>query len=91
MYRITDYTKAKAKSLGVEVKPSSNPKKKIDVFKQSKKIATVGDINYFDYPSYIREKGLKYANERRRLYDMRHKNDMNVKGTNGFYSKRLLW
>ena len=32
MYIITDYTKNKAKKLGVIVKPSTNKKKKIDVF-----------------------------------------------------------
>lgn len=91
MYHITDYTRAKAKSLGVVVKPSSNPKKKIDVFKQSKKIASIGFLGSNDYPTYMKEKGLEYANNRRRLYDIRHKNDMNVYGTNGFYAKRLLW
>ena len=42
MYEITDWTKKRAKELGYKVKPSSNPKKKIDVFKDSKKIGTVG-------------------------------------------------
>jgi len=36
-YEITDYTKKKAKKLGVDVKPSKNKNKKIDVFKQDKK------------------------------------------------------
>ena len=41
MYIITDYTKKKAKELGVDVKKSTNPKKKIDVFKNGEKIASV--------------------------------------------------
>jgi hypothetical protein len=91
MYHITDYSKAKAKSLGVVIKPSTNPKKKIDIFKQSKKIATIGDIHYSDYPNYLKNKGKEYADMRKNAYDARHKKDMNVYGTNGFYAKRILW
>ena len=89
MYIITDYTKKKAKELGVVVKKSSDPKKKIDVFKNGEKIASVGAIGYKDYPTYIKEEGVKYANERRRLYKIRHKKDLN--SGNGFYADRLLW
>jgi len=89
MYHITNYTKNKAKLLNVTVKNSSNPKKKIDVFKDNKKIASIGAIGYNDYPTYILKNGLKYANERRKLYRIRHKNDLN--SGNGFYSNKLLW
>ena len=54
MYNITQYTKNQAKELKVKVKPSSNKNKKIDVFKDGKKIASVGSIGYLDYPSYIK-------------------------------------
>ena len=37
MYLIIDYTKRKARELGVEVRPSTNPKKKIDVFQKVKR------------------------------------------------------
>lgn len=89
MYIITDYTKKKAKDLGVVVKKSSDPKKKIDVFKNGEKIASVGAIGYKDFPTYVKEEGIKYANERRRLYKIRHKKDLN--SGNGFYADRLLW
>ena len=91
VYEITSYTKEKAKKLGVTVKLSSNPKKKIDVFKDKKKIASVGAIDYSDYSTYIKDKGLEYANERRRLYRIRHKNDKNIIGSNGYYANALLW
>ena len=42
MYEITDYTKKKAKQLGVEVKPSLDPQKKIDVYKVNKKLVSIG-------------------------------------------------
>ena len=91
VYKITSYTKDKANQLGVTIKLSSNPKKKLDVFKNNKKVASVGAIGYRDYPIYINDKGLEYANERRRLYRIRHKNDKNILGSNGFYANALLW
>jgi|TARA_R100000149_G_C5824560_1_gene102514 hypothetical protein len=91
-YKITNYTKRQAKKLGVEVKPSSVKGKKIDVFnKKGKKIASVGALGYMDYPNYIKKRGKKYADERRRLYKIRHKNDRNKRGTNGYYADKLLW
>ena len=75
MYRILDYTLRKAKEMGLEVKPSTNAKKKLDVYQHGKKIASIGAIGYSDYPHYILEKGKAYADERRRLYHLRHKKD----------------
>jgi len=90
-YKITDYSYKQAKKLGVQIRPSVYKNKKIDVFKNDVKIASIGDINYLDYPTYIETKGKKYADERRKLYKIRHKNDINVKNSNGFFSSRLLW
>ena len=91
MYQITDYTYRQAKKLGVDVKPSTDKKKKIDVIKNGKKIASVGAIGYKDYPTYIKEKGLSYANERRKLYKIRHSKDRVKIGTNGYFADKLLW
>jgi hypothetical protein len=95
-YRIKPYTKKRAKTLGVEVKPSRVKGKKIDVFKAGKKIASVGATGYNDYPTWMElekkgkvEKGT--ANKRRRLYKIRHKNDKDRKGTPGYYADKLLW
>ena len=88
-YQITDYSFHQAKLLNVEIKPSTNKKKKIDVFKDGQKIASIGSIFYKDFPTYISEKGLDYAYERRRLYRIRHKNDLN--SINGYYASRILW
>ena len=95
-YKITNYTKQQAKKLGVSVKPSSVKGKKIDVFKGDKKVASVGALGMNDYPTYKQkerkgevEKGT--AEERRKLYKIRHKKDRNVKGTKGYYADKLLW
>ena len=91
-YKITNYTYARALKLGVKVKPSTNKNKKIDVFdKSGKKLATVGAIGYSDYPTYILEKGMKYADERRRLYKIRHENTRHIKYSNSWYADQLLW
>ena len=89
MYQITDYTKEQAKKLGVIVKPSSNKNKKIDVFRGDKKVASVGAIVYNDYGSYLEKNGKSKADDRRRLYKIRHKKDLNSK--NGYWANKLLW
>lgn len=92
MYNVTEYTKKKARSLNVVVKPSKTKGKKLDVFaKDGKKIASVGAIGYNDYPTYIKKKGKQFADERRRLYKKRHQSDRNVKGSAGYYADKLLW
>ena len=94
MYNILDYTYAKAKDINVNVKPSTNSNKKIDVFKNGQKVASVGATGYLDFPTYIKTKGLEYALNRRRLYYARHNNEENIKNgklTPSFYAKYLLW
>ena len=87
----THTKKQQAKKLGVVVKSSSVKGKKIDVFKDGKKVASVGALGYFDYPTYMKEKGKAYADERRRLYKIRHSKDRNVKNSDGYYADKLLW
>jgi len=90
MYQILPYSYQQAKRLNVFIKPSENPKKKIDVYKNKKKVASIGDPNYQDYPNYL-QKDKALANERRRLYHIRHKGDSDKVGTPGYYSMHLLW
>lgn len=90
-YTITAYTRRRAKALGVQVKRSTNPKKKLDVFKNGKKVASVGAIGYGDFPTYTRTKGKEYADKRRRLYKIRHNKNRHKKGTNSYYADQLLW
>jgi hypothetical protein len=72
MYKITTYTKDRAKQAGLEVKPSTKPNKKLDVYHQGQYIASVGDSRYSDYPTYLQQEGKEVAEERRRLYHLRH-------------------
>ena len=90
-YHITSYTYKQAKKLGLKVVPSTNKTKKIDVYKNGRKIASVGAYGMNDYPTYIQKKGIKYAKTRRRLYRIRHDKDRHIKGTNGWLADKLLW
>jgi hypothetical protein len=71
MYVITPYTKRMAKQLGVEVKPSTRKNKKIDVYKDGQRIATIGDTRYTDFAT-LHTTNLQLAEEKRRLYHLRH-------------------
>ncbi len=73
MYQITPYTKDKARELGLTVKPSIKKGKKIDVYKNGDYLASVGQMGYKDYGMYLKEGDKKQAEERRRLYHLRHK------------------
>jgi hypothetical protein len=90
-YKILPYSYDQAKKLDVVILPSSNPKKKIDVFKDSKKVASIGAYGYPDYAYHMKTEGKAYADERRRLYRLRHKGEDKKKGTPGFFSWYLLW
>ena len=89
-YSISAYTRRKAREIGVTVRSSTRKGKKIDVFKNQKKVAAIGSINFEDFSSYSRKNKSK-ANERRRLYHIRHKKDSAKKGTPGYYAAKLLW
>lgn len=91
-YHIFPYTKRRARELGVVVKPSKNPKFKIDI----NGIISCGAPKYADYPTYMdmEKKGLVpkgYATKRRRLYKRRHERDRHKRGSRGWYADQLLW
>lgn len=87
MYTITDYTKRRAKELGLTVAVSKKKGKKLDVFKDNELIASIGDTNYKDFPTFVLEDGQEVANERRRLYRQRHRKNT----LNELLALYLLW
>jgi len=91
MYKITSYSKKQAKKLNVTLKPSTRKGKKIDVFKNKKKVASIGAKGYSDFPTYTKTKGKAYANKRRALYKKRHQKNRTKKGTSGYYADKILW
>ena len=96
MYTITKYSFDRAKKLGVTIKPSTLKNKKIDIFKDGKKIASVGGLKkdgsyYKDYPTYIKTEGKEKADKRRKLYKIRHNKTRKIIGSNSYFADRLLW
>ena len=93
MYKISRYSYIAAKKLGIHIIPSHNKKKKIDVLDYyGNYITSIGSYGMNDYEIYLKKKyGVNYANERRRLYQLRHKKDMNRLGSAGYYANILLW
>lgn len=89
-YQITQYSRDQAKKLGVDIKPSENKKKKIDVYKNGRKIASIGGAGYGDYPTYLKE-DKQLAELKRKSYKARHEKDRHIKGTPGYYADKLLW
>ena len=92
MYSIKPRQKLAAKRIGVSIKPSTDPKKKVDVFdKDNKKLASIGAIEYSDYATYIKTNGLEYADNRKRLYKIRHAKTRKVVGSKSYYADQILW
>jgi hypothetical protein len=94
-FQISDYHRRKARSLSVNINYSKSPGKKLDVFKDGKKVASIGNRKYWDFMSYKKAEQYGqfpegYANERRRLYKIRHKKN-NKPGTPGYYALNILW
>jgi hypothetical protein len=90
-YKIKKYSYDQAAALGVIIKPSNKKNKKIDVYIDDTFILSIGAAGYSDYPSYLEDKGKEYADERRRLYKLRHAKNINVIGSAGYYADKILW
>jgi hypothetical protein len=76
----------------VEVRPSTTGNYKLDVFnKKGDLISRVGDRNYKDYPTFLKQEGKAFAEKRRTAYKIRHEKDRKEKGTRGYFADQLLW
>ena len=87
MYEISPKSYKVAKQYGLQIEPSVKINKKIDVYKDGKYIASIGDSRYADFHIYVKENGKAYANERARLYYGRHQK-VSMKEQ---LAKLLLW
>ena len=88
MYHISDYSYQKAKELNLEIFPSKRKYKKIDVYKNGKYIASIGDNRYMDFPSILAKEGREIAEKHRKLYHARHRNDDGIAGR---LALAILW
>jgi hypothetical protein len=106
-YKILPAQEKNARKMGLEIVPSLDSGKKIDVMKDGKKVASIGGryfdgVWYGDYHTYKKDPKDRYGNkvdaeQRKRAYLKRHehekKNDKRKgKGfTPSFYADRILW
>jgi hypothetical protein len=90
VYKITLYSYKKAEENNLNIVPSKKKNKKIDVYKNGEYIASIGDVRYNDYPTYIKNDGKQYADERRKLYYKRH-NANSTKYSADNLAKLILW
>ena len=92
LYKILPYSYNQAKKLNLIIKPSTKKNKKIDVFNEyNNYIASIGDINHYDYPYYLKYKGKDYADKRRKLYKKRFEKTRNIKNSASYYADQILW
>lgn len=90
-YTPTPRQERNARELGVRIEPAKNKAKKLDVFRGGRKVASIGARGYMDYDLWLAERGQSYADERRRLYKIRHERNRNKPGTPGWYADKILW
>lgn len=99
LYKIKPRTYSIAEKLGVRIRASRRQGKKIDVLVPQKGkyiVIPIGQIGYYDYPTYLElekqgkvERGTAMA--RKKAYEQRHRKDMKVANSAGFYAYMLLW
>lgn len=94
-YKIKPLQREKAKKLGLTIKPSTNKKKKVDIFnKKGEKVGSVGASGYKDYATYLNELPKKEADLKRKNYLKRHAKEPKKKDnkrTNSYYADKILW
>jgi len=90
-YQIKANQRKRATAIGVTIKPSENKGKKLDVFKNGKKVASIGALGMSDYETYRKTKGDEYANKRRKAYKARHQKTRTKVGSPSYYADKILW
>jgi hypothetical protein len=76
--------RANAKKLGVTIKPSTHKGKKLDVFRDDVKVASIGDLRYEDF--------LQHGDKQRQAnYKSRHSNTRHKVGSPSYYADKILW
>jgi len=94
MFKITKAHRDNAKKLGLSIKKSQVSGKKLDVYKGSNKVASIGAKGYSDYQTFKKTDGKAYADARRKAYHTRHRKEKKYKDgklTPGYLAKKILW
>ena len=62
----------------------------MDVFRGSKKVASIGDVRYSDYGTFMKT-DRTHAKARRKAYHARHKKTAKKVGSPSYYAAKILW
>ena len=89
-YKIKNRQLSNAKKLGVQIKTSNLKTKKLDVFKNGKKISSIGAKGYTDYSTMLL-KDKAQADKKKKAYKARHEKNRKVLGSTGYYADKILW
>lgn len=87
-YQISEYSLEKAKTLGVELRPSNTKMKTIDIYKNDEFVCSIGNKRYLDFPALVDKFGMNVACDKRREYKIRHKYS---KGEVAFFTNKIIW
>ena len=90
-YKITAETKRRAKAAGLQVKPSKTKGKKLDVYREGKKLFSIGAIGYPDFVTLKAAGKKEEALKRQKRFKARFKSLLNDKQSPIYYSNLLLW
>ena len=74
-YEINERSHERAKEMGLQLKPSTQKLKKVDVFKNEEYLFSIGDMRQKDYYEVLKEEGAVKAGELRTKYRKLHKYD----------------
>lgn len=96
-FEIRAHHRQQARRLNVTIAPSKLDGKKLDVFKNGRKIASIGASGYWDYASYLNAEKLGkfpsgYAADKRKAYRSRHSSErLQGKNSPGYLAYYILW
>ena len=93
-FEVTNFELSNASKLGLTIKKSTNPNKKLDVYdKDNKFLFSIGNYLVPSYSDWYRTHGEAYANQRQKIYYMKNINLINKHDKNSlqFISSTILW
>ena len=87
-YEIDEDQLETAETLRIEICPSENKRKLIDIYKDGEFFCSVGAINFKYYRELLRDEGIDVAQQKKEKILKRYKNDCTLQT---LYMIRLLW
>lgn len=88
MYEITEDQYETADTLRIEIRPSENKRKLIDVYKDGIYFCSIGAINFRYYRELLSDEGVVVAEQKKQKILHRYKNNCTLEV---LYLMRILW